>query len=426
VSRLNLRRFHEWLLRRAFQAVPIAVFSITIIYAQPLPEPSDRERLILELNKALLGTNDGRALYLGKSEGWRGVVIAPPGTPLSAFETPFDALGHDTVSVNKLLEAASNYDRVLLVNSGIANLGAQSVAEVWEVILNNSRPSPIGGGINSPIEVLFKQPDEVDRARGVLYLKEPSPQVIRYTEYEMLYRMLSLSDSRGDGTWRLHPRLSSYSTIEEAKNAVLNDWLQYGYKDEVESARADYEERNGSKEWRTWTRADSMYLNNRLAIDEFSSVPQTLLYPPPSEWFGMASWFSGVSSTLIKGQEIRIRFQIARVRIERPWLDLEALLSGGLHVQGHLARAISDGKTPDKGAYPAGVLSVFPEELLLVRNIVFTRGDGLAEARIDNPNANERFPLITDHPLGLFSYKEQINLLGYVVRALPIIATSKQ
>jgi hypothetical protein len=70
-------------------------------------------------------------------------------------------------------------------------------------------------------------------------------------------------------------------------------------------------------------------------------------------------------------------------------------------------------------------MAVYPEKLVLVRNIRFTQGEGSLETRIDNPNAAQPFGIISIHPLGIFSYRDETNLLGYVVRALPGIVPSK-
>jgi hypothetical protein len=74
---------------------------------------------------------------------------------------------------------------------------------------------------------------------------------------------------------------------------------------------------------------------------------------------------------------------------------------------------LSDGQSPNVMSYPRGTLAVIPDELLLVRRIRFhTTGPGLEQPTQADQN----------HPLGLYSYPDDINLLGYIVRALPRIA----
>jgi hypothetical protein len=415
--------------RRAFGYL-LASISAAFVFATDTsvaqsPSPGERSQFIAEINTAFFSTTNGEPLSLGKGEGWRGFVLAGPGTPLTAFSTPYDALGHGSVNISKLLDSVSSYDKVLLVESGIAQQGVQSIAEVWELILNNSRPSSVASAARPVSEdvqrILFREPDDIDRARGIEYRSEPSPEVLRYRDYNALYRMLVVSESRGDAAWRLHPKLAGYGSLEDAKVGILNDWIEYGNKVEVEAALAKYEVEHNSSEWRIWSRANAMFSNNRLPLDDYATVPITLLSPEPSDWFGIANWFNCVSATVISGQAIRVRFQLARVRIERPWLDIELLINGGLHVQGALARAISEGKAPDVTSYPKGIRAVYPEEIVLVRNIIFTQGNGSSEVRIDNPNNSQPFGLVSTHPLGLYSYRDQINLLGFIVRALPSI-----
>ena len=379
----------------------IAGLSLSLSLHAQTTRSSERNRFLLELNAAFLETADGTPLSLGPGEGWRGIVLAPPGTPLSASATPFDGIGHDSINVSKLLEAA---------------------------VMNNARPLPPAPALpvdNGPEKLLFRQRDAIDTARGIDFLREPSQPFLRYREYEALLRMLNISEARRDETWRLHPRLAPYASLEDAKAAIINDWLQLGYKAEIDRALAQYDDQTGSPDWRVWTKADSLVSTYQIALDVYASVPVTFLSPPASEWFGMPNWMNGISSTIINGQSVRVRFQIAFVDIVRPWLDIEPLQQRKIHVHGPLARAISDGRPPDAVTYPKGFMAEYPEKLVLVRNIRFTQGEGSLETRIDNPNAAQPFGIISIHPLGIFSYRDETNLLGYVVRALPGIVPSK-
>jgi hypothetical protein len=260
--------------------------------------------------------------------------------------------------------------------------------------------------------VLFRQADEIDKARGVQYLREPSPAVQRYREYELLYRALTSAAKNGDETWRLNPRLTRYSSIEEAKTAIGEDWVNYGFKREVEAAREAFLAHTGARAWTDWMEAESAFTNGRVFLTPDIWVPQTILFPPASEWLSMPSWIRGVSST--GDPRVKVRFQIARVQIIRPWMAIEALLDGRIQIKRQSTKGrrpvLSDGTAPTGLSYPEGMLAVIPEELILVRGIRFI---------VANSTPEEQAPSDLNHPLGLFSYPDDVNLVGYVVHALP-------
>src|SRR4051812_185263 len=112
-----------WALRRC------AIFMVAVLLLFPVKGTSaeasyfaGRKGLIQELNALLLGTG-GDPSALDQSRGWRGVVLAPPGTPLSSLTTPFEALSTDGGSAGKLLENINSFDRPFLIQDGLAILG---------------------------------------------------------------------------------------------------------------------------------------------------------------------------------------------------------------------------------------------------------------------------------------------------------------
>jgi hypothetical protein len=385
-------------------------------FAQP-PTISSRESFVRELTSALLGTN-GEPLKLDGNEGWRGVVLAPPGTALSPTVTAFDVYGYDSVSVAKVLEAISQFDSVLAVHDGIGYPGPLSVANAWERVLEQARPVASQRELEleqSPVGTwLFRSPDKVDELRGVTYIREPSVYMLNYREYQNAFRMLVASEQRQDGTWRFNPKLMPYSSIQEAKEAVSRDWSLYGYQSEIEQALAAFAEATHAAAWREWSEAKEAFTENRIELTPYRWASVTLLFPPPSEWLNMSSWRQGVATLPIPSR--RVRFQFARVRILRPWFLVEKLLTGRLQLR-ESQTVLSDGTSPTSLKYPSGELAVFPEELVLVRGIHFVQGD---------ENNEQPAPPTTQHTLGGFYYADAINLLGYVVRVLPKLPENKR
>lgn len=376
------------------------------------PSLAARELFLRELNQTLLGT-DGSPVLLPPNRGWRGVLLAPPGTPLSSTMTPFEALGHDTVSVSKLLEANSQFDSSVFVHDGVALRGAVSMASVWDAVLTETRPS--SQGFESDYEMdgwLFREADEVDKLRGVEFVREPSPFLEQYREYQLLFRLLLSAEQTQSGSWRLQPMLAKYSTIEEAKKCITRDWILYGHKVEVEAAFAEFERRSSLKDWLEWSDASEAFVQDRVELSPSRWVPITVLFPPPSEWLAMANWMRGTA--LLPGTERRVEFQFARVQVLRPWFAVEKLLDGKMRpsrMDGVVGR-LSDGLIPTVLSYPVGSLAVYPEELVLVRGIRFLEGAAGSEQEVAADFS---------HPLGLYFYPDKVNLLGYVVRALPAL-----
>jgi len=301
------------------------------------------------------------------------------------------------------------YDRVMVVQDGVAHFGTRSVSDVWENVLNRTMPTTtIPTELTEKDEVakwLFRTTDKIDKARGIRFEREPSLYMLRYREYELLYQMLTVAATKDDGAWRLHPRLSQFTTIKEARNTIADDWVKFGYKVEVEAAQQAFKKRANAESWMVWTDAKARFEADKVAIDPNRSLQRTLLYPPPETWLTMSSWVRLITRTADgKGT---IRCQFARIRIIRPWLSIDDLIDGKLRIDPSLPEnrnfLLSDGTAPTLTKVPKGELSVYVEELIIVRDIKY-----------ENVN-----PEKTAHPLALFAYPESTNLLGYVVRILP-------
>ncbi len=116
----------------------------------------------------------------------------------------------------------------------------------------------------------------------------------------------------------------------------------------------------------------------------------------------MGSW---MRATVRTEDNQAISFEVTRVTVVRDWFLIDELVEKRLALSTSSNEAdmiISDGAVPSLTDYPNGVLSVFPLELVLIRNISYN--SSVAK---------------TDHPLALFAHPERIQILGYIVRALP-------
>ena len=403
---MEVRQIKEHRIAHVIATALMLCWCSVTLRAQIAPElEKERELFLADLSTLLLGRNQPVPL---DNQSFRGIVLAPPGTAISPLITAFDAQSADFQSVAQITDAISAVDKPLLVQSGIGSGSDRTISDIWETILQNSMPKPP----RSPEELvtnvdvgrwLFRQPDAVDLVRGVRFDREPSDYLLRFREFESTFQLLTATEQRDDGAWRLHPRLAGFTRLQEAKAAILADWVKYGYKIEVE--RADYSFRQAAlvEPWAAWSNAKANFDSERVLINPQRSVSRTFLFPPPFTWMTLSTWLNG-SARSIQGRQIAT-FQIARVRINRLWFPLESLLDGSIQIDSNASAKvglISDGTTPTLLNYPRGRLSVIPEEILIVRQI--------------------RFPVESDktnNPLGVFAYPDTINLVGYIVRVLP-------
>jgi hypothetical protein len=250
---------------------------------------------------------------------------------------------------------------------------------------------------------LYRVSDRVDQARGVQFIGEPSAAFQIYREYELLYKLL-LNAKGGDNTtldnqdsWRLHPRLAQFRHVDDALRSIEEDWIRFGYRREVSEAIAEFEKAAGSRAWIEWTRAKTRLETELTLVGRNTEVYRTVLSPPPAEWLRMGSW---IKLTAHSAGNREIRFQIARVQIVRPWFQVEQLLDGRIKVSDpRVVGELFKGGKPTLTDYPGGRLSVYPTELLIVRQI-----------RV-SPGAEDAL-----HPLTLFAKTDELQLLGYIVR----------
>jgi hypothetical protein len=366
----------------------------------------DRESLIRQLSNLLLGSE--QPLQIDDNRGWRGVLLAPPGTPVTPIITAFDGLSGGTQSVVQLLDSIQLFDKALTVEDGLAAAGERSIGTVWEDLVERCMPTSerflrTARSETDESKWLFKKTDRIDDARGIKFEREPSRYLNRYREFESMYQVLANAEVTGDGAWRMHPKLETFPSVRDAKDTILRDWVRYGFKTEIEAADLTFRKSEGQKQWSDWTNVRQRFQSERLYIDAKQWVPRTYLFPPASEWMSMSSWSS--LKVVTTGGKL-VKFQLARIRIHRPWLALDDLLDGKLVVNSVNAKkdnyTLSSGDVPTLTKYPRGRMAVFADELLLVRQLRFEDAEA---AQV--------------HPLGRFTYPDAINLAGYVVRVLP-------
>ncbi|MBL8829962.1 MAG: hypothetical protein JNM18_23485 [Planctomycetaceae bacterium] len=369
---------------------------------------SEREHFVRELSRNLL-LADGP---VETEYGWRGVLLVPPGTSLSAFVTNYEALGSRLANNTQILADSYLFDRPLAVRNGVAFPKARRLSEVWEQILRHAIPRA-GLSQDDFIEQepetakwLFRLPDRVDRIRGTAPVREPSEFYLRYREYQLLHRLILAGESAiasSADSWRLHPRLAKYDTAEQAKESVEADWQKYGYRQQVESAQRDFDRRAGAHDWRNWMLATEALESNLVAVDRSLRIPRTSLSPPPSEWLRMGGWQRSRATTERDGAPIG--FEIARIKVVREWFRVEDLLRGDIRIESPEVPngvLLSDGKAPTLVTYPEGPMSVYVDELIVARNIRY------------DPAVST-----SGHPLTDFALPLEIQVIGYVVHALP-------
>jgi hypothetical protein len=351
----------------------------------------------------LLGSSEPTSLAEG---GWRAFALAVPGAPLSPAITTFDPHGFTSTSLAQLYENMALFDRTFSVQNGVAIANDTVVPDVWDDILKRTLPRPPTDEERSAAElagaILFRKEDSVDIVRGVTFLSEPSAAFKRYREYELLYRLIVRSKLDQDGAWRLHPRLAEFSSLAEAEETILSDWLVFGQRQQIETALSDFKRKANVGRWQSWTRSRKRFDNNQFPLDAYQSVAQTFLYPPANSWLTLSSWMR-LSLTV---RDVPVEFELVRIKIVRPWMSLSELLKSEFTLNPLFPNngdyTLTDGAEPSFESFPKGRLAVFAEELILVRNIHWKDGND-----------------IQDHPLGTYASPEAINLLGYVTRVLP-------
>lgn len=363
-------------------------------------EVNVRARFASEMANVLLG-GDATFISLGNGKGERGFLLAQPGSTIAPIIEAYSGVqGEFTQS----LVAALVYDRPVNSSSGIAVFGGENLADVWREVLDSSRPGFIVSKDRAldvrTMRWLFR-PGRITK-KGRIYTRERSAFYDRYKEFEAKYVLL-LSARQGD-VWRAIPAFKKFKSYESAERSLIHEWFSSGYKSEIESAMWRFSAAVPFVEWDEWARANAKFESNMVPYADYVRLPVTRLFPPPASWSSVSMWYRGKS----KGSEPddEYRFQYARVKISRPWMDLDALLTGKLkpHQSEGSTSLVSDGASAVSGSFPGGRLNAFIEELVLVRQITRIGGQsGLPGL----------------HPLGNFAYPDAINLIGFVVRVLP-------
>lgn len=371
---------------------------------------ASRRAFLGELANALW---DASAPFVERPDrrGWEGVALASPGTSLAALTEGYGSHGATLQTAVQTLASNTLFDRPVEVRSGVAYFSQRALSGVWQDFLTRAMPprSVREGNrteVTAALQLLFQQPDAVDRARGVSLMTEPSAAFIRYREYEDLYSTLEAGGPTG--LWRLHPRLVRYTSLEEARRAVLNEWNIFGFKSEIERAVRTLERSSSTPAWREWARARALIVQNQTYAGPDLPILQTYLFPPPAAWSEQAAWLR-LQTRLNDGSAEFVSFQMARINVVRPWLYIEGITERRLFVNAtapeNAGYILSDGSTPTYERSPGGQMSAYVGELLLVRGI------RMASSGAAVPTG--------EHPLSLFAYPNAINLLGYVIRVLP-------
>ena len=296
-------------------------------------------------------------------------MLAPTGSSLSPFITSLESLGSSKANNGQILANSKLFDSPLSVRNGVGYAKARRINAVWEEILERSIPQdPISHEDfvreePKSAELLFRLPDRIDTARGNKFSREPSEAFLKYQEYRKLYYMFQ--SNRNEEIWKLHPELSKYVWLEDAEAEILKDWEKFGAKSEIDIALSVFDSRLGK--WSAWSRVASNYKSKIIYLgDRNVSQPKTLLSPEPEAWLSSGNWKWGTSVT--SGGKT-IGFQYLKVQIQRDWFMIEELASGNLTLSTTDKFLVSDGKEPSLSEYPKGHLSVYPTNLILVRNI---------------------------------------------------------
>ena len=382
-----------------FSWVVLSLFATTA-FAQS--DPTVQRRFAREMSRTLFGVDKG-FVDIGSNQGQRGFLLPQIGSTIAPI---VEAYSGTQGQLTQALADTIVFDKPITAASGIAVPSDAKLPDVWREILDESRP---GFTISrdraldaQTMRWLFKR--NKSRNPKQLYSREISPYYIRYKEFQARYSLLLAA--REAEVWRSLPGFSKYKTFETAQKELLSNWFKSGYKAEIESAMWRFSSAVPFLEWEKWAAANAQFEANVIPYSEHIRLPVTRLFPPPASWSTVSIWYRGVSKAADVASEYR--FQFARVQIVRPWMDLDALLSGRLKIGKSAidAQVVSDGAAADENKVPQGVLGAFIEEIVLVRDITKSGGQNSV------PDG---------HPLGNFAYPDAINVIGYVVRTLPAI-----
>jgi hypothetical protein len=370
-----------------------------------------REAFAVELAHQLLG-GDTQYVQLSNNQGWLGVVLAPPGTSLAALSEAYDG---QTGEVIRSVTNISSFDQPIFLQGGYGCLKPISIATVWDDFLKRATPH---GPVNKRAKLesntlywLFASLTVSKPKPHVAYdYNRPSEFVVRYKGYEEIYD--TLLAGKGSELWHLHPALKRYKTYNEARQQVMAQWVMHGYKVEVETATKQYQAYKNGSAWRAWSAARAAFDNSQVPLTPDTQSASTFLLPPPASWSEVGIWLR--AETRASTTAGPISFQMARIKVARPWLQFEDLLSGTYTIDKqqveNASYVLSDGSSPSYDNIGNGSMNAIIEELILVRNI--------------RPRGSSSELSIGDHPLTAFSNPDAVNLIGYVVRVFPAIPSN--
>jgi hypothetical protein len=295
-------------------------------------------------------------------------VLAPPGTSIAALSEAFDGYSGGLV---RSWTNSTAFDQPIDVREGYAFFAPRLMSAIWDDFLARARPSMDELQLQDlearASKYLFKI--QAKKRGKVVFSQAPSHYMIQYRMFEELYTILL--NGKANDLWRLEPKLKHFKTYVEAEHSVLEDWIRRGFKSQIEEATSELEAVRMSPDWRPWSTARAMFENNKFPIDPDVGVSQTFLFPPPGAWSEVGSWMRLETNILGSGQNLR--YQLARIKVVRPWMKIDSLLDGSLKIDtdlpSNLGYQLSDGTSPSFERTPAGLMPAYVEELLLVRNI---------------------------------------------------------
>lgn len=372
---------------------------LLLLFASPpsaaaAQQVDERRSFLYQMSQHFFGASGPENALEGGKKGWAVLMLAPPGTSLVALTEGYNGV---TADLSRAWSNLSVFDRPVDYRNGYAVLGPRGISAIWDETLAEMMPPLIAPKVKMSrsaaerwLYACSKQPP-----------RRPSKQMLEYRKFEDLIRLLI--SGRDSDLWRLHPELKRFTSYESALNAVNRRWIQYGYKDQIEAAIKVLDTEQNTAAWRKWLMMRNAYDVNRTPVDVVRSMPQTIMLPQPGTWAESTIW-SRASVTTSGGQ--RYNFHVGRVKIIRPWLDLDTMLDSSEAFNAVPSRdrlALSDGTAPTEATFPTGTLPAVVDELILVKQV-----------RIEGAGAS-----LGDHPLGMFAYPEAVNLVGYIVRTLP-------
>ena len=361
-------------------------------------QEKDLARFQADLSTMMLGNST--PVPDGDSRMHLGMGVVPPGEAWSLTAGEDEFLDQTPWGTSAL---ATQFNYPVEVRGGIASVRRhQRLEKTWQRLLAGSVPET---GFPERVSnlALFRPPDRVDEARGAAIIRQPSQQYLRYQEFKAALRALE-SAVAGNDNWRFHPRFRTFTSLEEARTQTSEDWLRFGYKFEIEAALREFENALLPGGWRAWLSAKTVFETN--TIESVPGIPsgRTWFFPSEKDWQNMRSW-SNVAFTTADGTKIRC--QVARVKVLRPWLDLGLLSDTDFRLGASSGlETLSDGAVPTNEGFAKGPMANVIEEIVLVRRV--------QDASIDS-----------GHPLGRFEYPEAINLIAFIVRSLPAISAKE-